>query len=157
MPSTVLTRSVEERQRLTVWAAACAARALPLFEDRVAGDGRPREAVAGADAFARGEIRVGMARALAVAALEAARQTDDRAARAAARAAGHAIATAHLAGHARHAAAYAADAVALAHPDDAEVRRLEQSWQHDRLPPDLRRLVDPDPLVPNQRTRPDPG
>jgi len=53
---------------LAPWAADCAERVLPLFEVRAPADRRPRDAVDGLRAFARGELRVGAVRALAVAA-----------------------------------------------------------------------------------------
>ena len=140
-----------------MWAAACAWRVLSVFEDRVPGDDRPRAALEGAEAFARGEIRVGAARALAIAAHDAAREAEDRAARTAARAAGHAVATAHIAGHARHAAAYAADAWALTRPENPNARRDEREWQQSQLPPSLREVVLPaaEPTVPAARVSPE--
>src|SRR4029453_8913979 len=87
-----LTLSEDDRRVLAVWAADCAEQALPLFEARAAGDTRPRAALDGARAFARGELRVGPARTLAAQAHAAARDAGDPAATAAARAAGHAVA-----------------------------------------------------------------
>ena len=146
------TRSVADRQELTLWAAACAARVLPIFESAAPDDARPGAALEGARAFARGEIRISRARALATAAHEAAREIDDRAARAAALAAGHAVATAHMAGHARHAAAYAADARGLTQPDDPSLRHAEQAWQEGHVPAGLHDVVyAPEPSVPRQR------
>ena len=110
-----LTLSEDDRRVLAVWAADCAEQALPLFEARAAGDPRPRAALDGARAFARGELRVGPARTLAAQAHAAARDAGDPAATAAARAAGHAVAVAHMASHALGAPAYAARAAALAH------------------------------------------
>jgi serine/threonine protein kinase len=71
-----------------------------------------------------------------------------RAARAAARAAGHAAGTAHMAGHARHAAAYAVNAAAAAAiPTDAvAVTGTERDWQYRRLPEHLRPIAFPDRL-----------
>jgi len=60
-----LTRSEDDRRVLIAWAVACAERALPLFEEAAPGDDRPREALAGAMAFARGEMRIGVVRQLA--------------------------------------------------------------------------------------------
>jgi hypothetical protein len=62
-----LTRSEDDRRALIVWAVACAERALPLFEEACSGDHRPREALMGAMAFARGELRIGAVRQLAAA------------------------------------------------------------------------------------------
>ena len=101
---------------LAPWAAGCAERTLPLFEAEAPHDPRPRAAIEGARAFARGELRIGPARALSVAAHAAARDVRDPAANAAARAAGHAVATAHMAAHARGAPDYAAIASSLASP-----------------------------------------
>lgn len=114
-----LTLSEDDRRVLAVWAAECAERSLPLFEDQAAADPRPREALDGVRAFARGELRIGPVRALAAAAHAAARDVTDPAAVAAARAAGHAAAVAHMASHALGAPAYAARAAALAAEDDS--------------------------------------
>ncbi len=113
-----LTLTEEDRRILAEWAADCAERTLPLFEVHARDDRRPRQAIEGARAFARGEMRIGRLRALATAAHAAARAVDDPAAVAAARAAGHAAATAHMAAHARGAAGYAALAAGRANADD---------------------------------------
>jgi hypothetical protein len=97
-----------------VWAAACAERVLPLFTVHAPDDARPRAAIEGARKFARGAASIGSVRTLAAAAHTAARSVDDPAAVAAARAAGHAAAVAHMASHALGAPAYAARAVDLA-------------------------------------------
>ena len=79
---------------------------LPLFEMRYPDD-RPRKAIEAARAWAAGEITIGAARTAAFAAHAAARSAENPASRAVARAAGHTAAIAHVAGHARHAIAYA--------------------------------------------------
>lgn len=124
-----LTLSEDDRRVLAVWAAACAERALPLFEARAPADGRPRDAINGLRGFARGELRIGELRARSAAAHAAARAVDDPTAVAAARACGQAAATAHMAAHARGAAAYAAKAVSLAQPEDATAAADETRWQ----------------------------
>jgi Imm-5 like putative immunity protein len=86
-----LTLSDEDRRVLVVWAADWAEPTLPLFEAQAPGDTRPRDAIDGVRAFARGEMRIGQVRAHS-AARAAARQAGDPAAVAAARAAGHAAA-----------------------------------------------------------------
>lgn len=83
---------------------------LPLFEEKYPEDNRPRNAIEAGRAWERGEIAMSEARTAAFAAHAAARDTEDIAACAAARATGHAAATAHVAGHAVHAATYAAQA-----------------------------------------------
>lgn len=123
-----LTLSEEDRRVLAPWAADCAERALPLFEAEAPHDPRPRAAIDGARAFARGELRVGPARALSVAAHAAARDVRDPTAVAAARAAGHAVATAHMAAHARGAPGYAAIAVGLASPGNPSAASDELAW-----------------------------
>jgi hypothetical protein len=115
-----LTLSEDDRRVLAVWAAYCAERTLHLFEAEAPSDSRPREAIDGARAFARGELRIGPARTLAVRAHAAAREVDDPAAVAAARATGHAAAVAHMASHARGVPAYAAIAAGLAAPDEPD-------------------------------------
>ncbi len=118
-----------------LWAADCAERVLALFEAVCPDDSRPREAIEGARAWVRGEIRVGPARKLALAAHAAARGTDVPSARLAARAAGHAVATAHVATHAIGAPWYAVKAiVAAVGPDGAMAAAdRERDWQYRKL------------------------
>jgi hypothetical protein len=52
-----LTLSEDDRRVLAVWAADCAERTLWLFEARTPNDIRPRAAIDGLRAFARGELR----------------------------------------------------------------------------------------------------
>ncbi len=129
-----------DQRSLALWAADCAERVLPLFEEKYPKDDRPREAIGAARAWTRGEIRVGQARAAGVAAHAAARDADEGAARAAARAAGQAVGTAHMAAHARHAAAYALKAIAYAaaSAETAAATARERDWQYRRLPEHLR-------------------
>ncbi|HEY3293580.1 MAG TPA: hypothetical protein VGJ85_08160 [Candidatus Nanopelagicaceae bacterium] len=124
----LLTLSEDDRRVLAVWAADCAERVLPLF-DRVAPlDTRPREAIGGVRAFARGDMRIGPVRALSAKAHAAAREVGDDAAKAAARAAGHAAAVAHMGAHARG-VAYAAVAAGLANSRDPDAANAEMRWQ----------------------------
>ncbi len=108
-----LTLSEDDRRVLATWAADCAERTLSLFEAQAPTDTRPRDAIDGLRAFARGETRIGEVRALAARAHAAAREVGDPAAVAAARAAGQAASVAHMAAHARG-VAYAAKAAGLA-------------------------------------------
>jgi hypothetical protein len=135
-----LTLSEEDRRVLAVWAAACAERTLPLFEAHASGDTRPRAAIEGLRAFARGELRVGPVRALAAAAHGAARDVADPAAVAAARAAGQASSVAHMAAHARG-VAYAAIAAGLATPRDPNATAREARWQLDHADPGVRDVL----------------
>jgi hypothetical protein len=136
-----LTLSEDDRRVMAVWAADCAERTLYLFEMQAPGDTRPRDAIAGVRAFARGELRIGPARALSVAAHAAAREVADPAAVAAARAAGHAAATAHMASHARGVPAYAARAASIAAPDDPTVVAVEIRWALDHASPEVRNVL----------------
>lgn len=113
-----LTLSEDERRVLARWAAACAERALHLFETVSPEDHRPRAAIEGARSFAGGELRIAVARRLAAEAHAAARSMDDPAGVAAARAAGHAVAVAHMAAHAVGAPAYAIVALRRSQPED---------------------------------------
>jgi uncharacterized protein YdhG (YjbR/CyaY superfamily) len=126
----------DDRMAIARWAADCAGRVLPRFEQRCPHDDRPRRAIAAARAWARGAIGTAEARAAAVAAHAAARATDDAAARASARAAGHAAASAHVALHARAAADCAVKAAVEAAPPDAAAAAAakERAWQRGRAP-----------------------
>jgi hypothetical protein len=136
-----LTLSEDDRRVLAGWAADCAARTLPLFEARAPSDTRPRQAVEGLRAFARGEMRIGRLRALSAQAHAAAREVDDPAATAAARAAGHAAAAAHMGAHARGAPAYAALAAGLAAPDDPTAVDDEVRWALRHASPAVREVL----------------
>lgn len=131
-----------DHQLLALWAADCAEHVLPLFDAVRPDDPRPREAVAHARAWARGEVGMMRARAAGGHAMGAARDLRG-APRYAAYAAGQAACVGHVAAHDLGAAAYAVKAVqaaALAGGEDV-ARRAEVRWQRDRLPHDVRDLV----------------
>jgi hypothetical protein len=125
---------------IALWAAACAERALPIFEELRPGDKRPRAAIAALRAWERGDLPMTACRTAAFAAHAAARDASEAgvpAAVAAARAAGQACAVAHMFDHSSHAAAYAGKAVGLtgggkAAPD------TERAWQWENLAAELR-------------------
>ena len=48
--------SEPDRRLVAAWAADCAERVLPLFEREAPDDDRPRDAIARARAYARGEL-----------------------------------------------------------------------------------------------------
>lgn len=109
-------QSLSETDRCLVaaWAADCAERVLTLFEAEAPDDDRPRDAIARARAFARGELdAAGEIRRRFVAG-RAARAVSSPAAVSAARAAAQASGVAHMGAHALGAAAYAAKAAGLA-------------------------------------------
>ena len=133
--------ALAEHRLLAAWAAECAEHLLPIFE-RYSADDRPRQAITIGRAWVRGEVKTGVAQRAAVAAHAAAREVTDPAAVAVARAAGHAVATAHFADHSHQLrllgpAIYGAKAVEAAggSADD------ERAWQLDRLPEEVRELV----------------
>ena len=132
----------EHHQLLARWAADCAEHVLPLFEDVVPGDRRPREAIAATRTWADGEMPMMPARAIGGHAMGAARDLRG-APRFAAYAAGQAAGVGHVAEHDLGAAAYAIKAAMAAAPsDDVEgVRRRENAWQRDLLPDEVRALV----------------
>lgn len=145
------TLGLEERRTVALWAADCAEAVLPIFARAEPNDRRPREAIDGLRAFARGEVGVGRARALAQAAHAAAREVPDAAATAAARSAGQAVSCAHMAAHALGAAVYAALAVGLTVDDDAEAADAAVARSIDRqvsaLSPSCRRILQQLPNV----------
>ncbi|PVE98106.1 putative immunity protein [Microbacterium sp. TPD7012] len=133
-----------ERRIVAAWAADCAEHVLPLFAAEAPEDDRAADAIARARAYARGELdAAGEIRRRFVAG-RAAASARTPAGVAAARAAAQAAGVAHMGAHALGAAAYAAKAVELAHPESPGVRGREVAWQLDRLSPDaadaLRRL-----------------
>ncbi|MWV47958.1 hypothetical protein GRS96_01560 [Rathayibacter sp. VKM Ac-2803] len=130
----------EIHRALARWAADCAERALPVFEEWDPIDTRPRHALDVLRAWERGEVPMTECRSAAFAAHAAARsatQAGATAATAAARAAGQAAAVAHMADHAPHAATYAAKAIALHGSGDGD-REAERRRQWEMLDPDLR-------------------
>ncbi|MET4783705.1 putative immunity protein [Glaciihabitans sp. UYNi722] len=125
---------------IALWAAACAERALPIFEKLRPGDERPRAAIAALRAWERGELPMTACRTAAFATHAAARDATEAgapAAVAAARAAGQACAVAHMFNHSPHAATYAAKAVGLT-AGDKTARDAERAWQWENLAPELR-------------------
>lgn len=127
---------------LALWAAACAEHVLNLFTAARPEDPRPRQAIALARAWTRGEIRMTEARTAAGHANAAARDLAG-AARYAAYAAGQAVAVAHVAAHQLGAAAYAIRAAQAAAPagEGDHAGQLECRWQREQLPEAIRALV----------------
>ncbi|MGA0556623.1 putative immunity protein [Larkinella sp. VNQ87] len=139
-----------DHRLLAVWAAACAERVLPLFEQVSPNDPRPRQAIELTRAWVRGEITMKEAHNAAFAANAAGKGLPD-AARFAALAAGQAVAVAHVAAHELGAAAYAIRAVrASVNESQQEERgRAECQWQRDKLPDAIRELVLDDQRIRN--------
>ena len=131
-----------DHQQLALWAATCAEHVLHLFESAQPSDPRPRQAIAQAQAWAQGEIRMSQSRAAGGHAMAAARELSG-AARHAAYAAGQAAVVAHVAAHELGAAAYAIKAARAAalEGEGESSGRLECRWQRERLPEAIRELV----------------
>ncbi|MEH3089009.1 MAG: hypothetical protein PGN24_05165 [Microbacterium arborescens] len=134
-PLSPQTLTEPDRRLVAGWAADCAERVLPLFAAEAPDDDRPRDAIARARAFSRGELTAAGEIRRRLVAGRAAHSATSRAAAAAARAAAQAAGVAHMGAHALGAAAYAAAAVALAHPELSDARLDEVRWQLERLTP----------------------
>ncbi len=133
--------SKQDQRLLAIWAADCAERVLPFFEKICPKDGRPRKAIDACRRWVRtGVFKMADIRKAALAAHAAARKAkENNAACFAARAAGQAVATAHVPQHAFGASYYALKAVAAADPVNAEVKiAKELNWQSRRLPKNLK-------------------
>ena len=136
-----------DHRLLVIWAANCAEHILGYFENSYSQDDRPRKAIEAGRAWARDTLATGKARKAAFIAHASAREASFPEARAAARAAGHAAATAHVPDHARHAADYAIKAVSEKLPTECDVNTAisaERDWQYMNLAVHLRRVVFPD-------------
>jgi hypothetical protein len=132
---------------LAAWAIDCTERVIPYFEEKFPGDSRPRNALTTLRAWIiTGVFSMAVIRQASLASHAAARDVgEDNAARSAARAAGQAVATAHVPRHSLGAAIYAQQAVwRAAAPQDAEAAVAEErNWQYRRLA-ELRERSDPE-------------
>ena len=136
--------SREDQKVLATWAAACAERVLPLFEQAYPKDDRPRKAIEMCRTWVRtGVFRMAEIRGASLAAHAAARDAKgNEAACFAARAAGQAVATAHVPQHAYGGAYYALKAIAALYPANAEAKAIkERSWQSRHIPEHLREEI----------------
>lgn len=134
-----LTLSEDDRRVLAVWAADCAERTLSLFEAQAPSDSRPRDAIDGVRAFARGEMRIGGPRPFDPGAHGGSGgRRPGRSSRGPA--AGHAAAVAHMAAHVGG-VAYAAKAAGLAAPHDPTAVADEVRWQLSHASPAVRDVL----------------
>lgn len=127
--------SKSDHKILGIWAADCAERVLPYFEEKYPKDNRPRKAIETLRIWIQnGVFKMADVRRDALAAHAAAREVkeNDDAARSAARAAGQALATAHVPTHSIAAAVYAATAVRDATGSINETNK-ERDWQYQHL------------------------
>jgi hypothetical protein len=125
--------SQTDHRTLGVWARDCAERALPYFEEAFPADRRPRQALATLQAWIdTGQFSMAVIRKASLDAHAAARDVgEDSPARSAARAAGQAVATAHVRTHAPGAAIYALQAIhrAASAEQAAAAMAAERAWQ----------------------------
>ena len=126
-----------DHKTLAVWAIDCVERVMPHFEEKYPEDDRPRSAIKTLQAWMNtGEFRMADIREASLASHAAARDVGgDNAARSAARAAGQAVATAHVPTHSIGAANYALQAIHRASSSadaDAAVAG-ERHWQSQHL------------------------
>lgn len=122
---------------LAVWAIDCAERVLPYFGEKHPGDQRPRKAIETLRTWIKtGVFKMAVIRKASLDSHAAAREVgEDNAARSAARAAGQAVATAHVPTHSIGSAIYALQAIYRAANSagaDAAVAK-ERDWQYQRL------------------------
>jgi hypothetical protein len=125
------------QQTLAVWAIDCALRVLPYFEEKYPEDKRPRKAIEALQAWIdTGVFKMADIRKASLDAHAAAREVgEDSPARSAARAAGQAVATAHVPTHSIGAAIYALQAIYRATDSadaDAAIAK-ERDWQYQHL------------------------
>jgi hypothetical protein len=118
---------------LAVWAADCAERVLPYFEDRYPEDNRPRQAVAALHEWIRtGVFKMAVIRQASLGEHAAAKGKKEADAVFAAHAAGQAVGTAHVVTHALGASLYGIRAAA-AHWGNINEGFKERDWQLERL------------------------
>ncbi len=136
--------SKQDQRSLATWAADCAERVLPFFEKVYPKDDRPRKAIEACRTWVRtGVFKMADIREASLAAHAAAREAKENdVACFAARAAGQAVATAHVPQHAFGGAYYALKAVVAADSANAEVKiAKERNWQSRHLPENLRQEI----------------
>ena len=128
--------SLNEKKELAKWASDCVERVLFLFEDAYPSDDRPRKALEVCREWVRtGVFRMPVIREASLSAHAAARSVkENSAAFNVARAAGQAVATAHVPQHA-FGVFYALRAVAAAYPENAEEKVMDEYlWQSQHIP-----------------------
>ena len=141
--------SLDSLRAIGSWAADCAERALSIYEAHVGSDLHPRAALEGIRVFAAGGKRTAKLRSLALSAYAAAREADNPAAAAAARAAGLAAASAYThpladvqqTKHILGPAAYAALALELDHAGDPNIADGEVRWAIEHVSSEVRAVL----------------
>ena len=126
--------SKTDHKIVALWAIDCAERVMPHFEEQYPADHRPRHAIETLKTWIdTGVFAMAVIRKASLAAHAAAREVrEDSPARSAARAAGQAVATAHVPRHAYGSALYAQQAIHRATNSMDAVER-ERNWQYQHL------------------------
>jgi hypothetical protein len=136
-PRSLKLMEVTDQKTLARWAIDCAERVMPFFEKRYPKDPRPRNAIDALKTWIKtGKFSMAVIRHASLSSHAAAREVEPESpAQSAARAAGQAVATAHVWAHAIGPAMYAAQAILRAtEPDKAEKAvAKEREWQYRRL------------------------
>jgi hypothetical protein len=125
----------EQHKQLIGWACTCTEHLFSILPCEP--DKRLVDALSVAYRWECGNAAVGEARKAALKCIEAARESDDPVIIAVSRAAGHAVATAHMADHSLGPALYGLKAVKLAGRSVED----ERNWQNNQLPAEIRELV----------------
>ena len=126
-----------DKKTLAVWAIDCVERVMPYFEEKYPEDNRPRNAIITLHTWIKtGIFKMAIIRKASLDSHAAAREVnEDNPARSAARAAGQAVATAHVPTHSVAAANYALQALFranIAFNADVAVAK-ERDWQYKHL------------------------
>jgi hypothetical protein len=126
-----------DQKTLALWAIDCAERVMPYFEENYPEDNRPRNAIETLKKWIEtGVFKMAGLRKASLVSQAAAREVgEDSPARSAARAAGQAVATAHVPRHAYGPAIYAQQAIHRATDgSEADVAAAqERDWQYQHL------------------------
>jgi hypothetical protein len=129
--------SKTDHKTLAIWAIECAERVMPYFEEKYPQDRRPRQSIETLQTWIdTGVFKMAVIRKASLDAHAAAREVgEDNAARSVARAAGQAVATAHVPTHSLGAANYALQAIHRAtNSSDADAAiAKEREWQYQHL------------------------
>jgi hypothetical protein len=147
-PKPPVALSQDELRELASFAAQCAERVLPIFEQATPGDQRPRQAIVAAHDFARSGQRSNTLRASGLAAFKAVKSAGSPAAAQAAQAATQAVGAAYLHPfadarqviHILGSAAYAAHAAELHNPSQ-QAGQTALDWAIHNAPPAIAQLL----------------
>jgi hypothetical protein len=129
----LIVKDKENLKTLVTWACDCADRVLNLFEKEYPYDTNPREAILAGRMWTKGNLKMVDVRKKAFAAHDSARNSETNSAIFAARSAGHACATSHVATHAIHASQYALKAIKSSDTESEFLVLDEKTWQDEHL------------------------